>query len=58
MLGVAQASQISTQLKTVDYYWCRGVIQSAASLRRVIPPNLACRMTFNGFSGKRYFVTK
>ena len=58
MPGVARASQISTRLKIVDYYWCGGVIQSAALFTHVIPPNRAHRATFNGFSGKRCFVTK
>jgi len=30
MPGVAQARQISNRLKTVDYYWSGGIIQSTA----------------------------
>jgi len=35
--GVALASQISNRLKTVDYYWCGGVIQSAALFTSCYP---------------------
>jgi len=59
MPGVAQASHNSNRLKNVDYYWCGGESSNQLlCLRHVIPPNWAHWVTFNGFSGKRCFVTK
>jgi len=57
MPGVARASQISTRLKTVDYYWCWGSRPIRCLFTSCYLPNLARRMTLNGFSGKCCLVT-